>query len=104
MKDCKDKGEKTYKPWSKKSCYNCGKSGHFIANRPYVKDDDREEKKEKKEHKDYGKNKKFFNKKTHGWETHIGNEWDSNDESSSDDDGVKTITINKSSLFPKMKN
>lgn len=58
MKDWKGRGKKTYKPWLKKSWYNYGKSGHFITNCSYSKNDDREE----KEKKIYGKNKKFYEK------------------------------------------
>jgi hypothetical protein len=47
------------------------------------------------------KNKKFFNKKK-GGESHIGKEWDSNDESSSNDEGVTALAFNKSSLSPKL--
>lgn len=45
-----------------------------------------EEKKEIKEKKRYERNKWFFNNKK-GGETYIGKEWDSDDKSSSDDEG-----------------
>lgn len=97
MKDRKDKGEKTYKPWSKKSCLNHGKSGHFIANYPNKNNDTEEDKKQKENFTKY----KFSNKKK-GCEVHIGKEWDSNDESSSDNEGITALAFNKSLLFPKL--
>jgi hypothetical protein len=48
MKSSKFKGKKNDKSRSKKSCYNYGKSGHFIVSCPYNKNDVREEKKETK--------------------------------------------------------
>jgi hypothetical protein len=91
--------DKDYKPQGKISCFNCSKTGHFIANCPYSKDHDREEKKEKKEKK-YEKNKMFFKMK--GVEAHIRKEWDLDDESFSDNEGVATLAFNKSYLFPKV--
>ena len=85
----------------KRSCYNCGKSGYFIANCPYEKKDEEEGKKEKK--KSFKKNEKFFKKKIKG-EAYLGKEWDSNDENSdSDDEHVATLAFNKISLFPNLK-
>jgi hypothetical protein len=56
----------------KRNCYNCGKSGHFIANCPYEKKEDKEEKrKDNKEKKYFTKDKKFFKKKQSG-EAHLG--------------------------------
>jgi hypothetical protein len=49
---------KDYKPRSKRVCYRCGKSGHFIAKCPYSRESDRDEdKKGKKEKKRYYKKK-----------------------------------------------
>jgi hypothetical protein len=54
--------------------------------------------KKKKKEKNYKKDK-HYKKKTYG-ETHIGKEWDSDDETSnSDSDGVATIAIKGSSSF-----
>jgi hypothetical protein len=73
----------------KRSCFKCGKVGHFIANCP---DNDSDQDQEKKREK-----KKTY-KKAKG-EAHLGKEWDSNC-SSSDDEGLAASAFNKSSLFP----
>jgi hypothetical protein len=39
----KQRKGKDYKPRSKRVCYRCGKSGHFIAKCPYTSDCDRDE-------------------------------------------------------------
>jgi hypothetical protein len=44
----KQKKGKDYKPRSKRVCYRCGKSGHFIAKCPYASDSDRDEDKKPK--------------------------------------------------------
>jgi hypothetical protein len=73
----------------KRSCFKCGKIGHFIANCP-DNDSDQEQ----------GKNGKRENKKAKV-EAHLGKEWDSNCSSSdSDDEGLATTAFNKSTLFP----
>jgi hypothetical protein len=75
----------------KRSCFKCGKIGHFIANCP---DNDSDQDQEKKREK-----KKTY-KKAKG-EAHLGKEWDSDCSSSdSDDEGLAASTFNKSSLFP----
>jgi hypothetical protein len=56
----KQRKGKDYKPRSKKVCYRCGKSGHFIAKCPYMSDsdtDDDKEGKRKMEKKRYYKKK-----------------------------------------------
>jgi hypothetical protein len=77
----------------KRSCFKCGKTGHFIAQCP---DNDNDQKQEK-----YGKReKKKVYKKAKG-EAHLGKEWDSDCSSSdSDDEGLAASAFNKSSLFP----
>jgi hypothetical protein len=93
----KQRKGKDYKPRSKRVCYGCGKSGHYIAKCPYTSDSDRDDdKKGKKMEK-----KKYYNKK--GGEAHIGREWDS-DESSTDssDEDAANIAINKGLLFPNV--
>lgn len=95
MRARKDKGN-DYKPRAKKNCHNYGKTNHFIANCPYSKNDDKEQKKERQ----YEKNKKFFKKK--GCKAHIRKEWDLNDESSPNNEVVATLTFNNSSIFPKV--
>jgi hypothetical protein len=91
------KGRKEYpnksKANGKRSCFKCGKTGHFIANCPDNDSDQRQEKSGKRE-------KKKAYKKAKG-EAHLGKEWDSDCSSSdSDDEGLATSAFNKSSLFP----
>jgi hypothetical protein len=61
---------KDYKPNSKRVCYMCGKSGHFIAKCPYTIDSDRDE--DKKGKKKMEKKKKYYKRK--GGEAHMGRE------------------------------
>jgi hypothetical protein len=75
----------------KRSCFKCGKIGHFIANCP---DNDSDQEQEKKREK-----KKAY-KKAKG-EAHLGKEWDSDCSSSdSDNEGLAASAFNKLSLFP----
>jgi hypothetical protein len=89
----KDKDKIKTKMTSKRSCFGCGKEGHFIAECPNIKVRRRDT------------NKSDKNKKKEVGEAHLGEEWDSNDDSSDSDDevGLATISIgepiNKSSLF-----
>jgi hypothetical protein len=98
------------KSTTKRICYNYGKYGHFIANCPFERRDDDDDKKKSKFYKkdnDYKKSDKPYKKKSYD-EVHIGQEWESNDESSnSDSDGVTIVTIkgtssSNKSLFPKL--
>jgi hypothetical protein len=94
----KQRRGKDYKPRSKIVCYQCGKSGHFIAKCPYCSESDRDEdNKGKKE-----ENKKYCKKK--GDEAHMGREWDSDERStdSSSDEDAADITVNKGLLFPNV--
>jgi hypothetical protein len=79
---------------SKKVCYQCGRSDHFIAKCPIssesVRDDDKKGKKKEK--------KRYYKKK--GGDAHICREWDS-DESSTDEDATN-IAVNKGLLFPNV--
>jgi hypothetical protein len=88
----KQRRGKNYKSHSKKVCYQCGKSGHFIAKCPISSESDRDDDKEKKEKKRYYKKK--------GSDAHICWEWDS-DESSTDEDAAN-IAVNKGLLFPNV--
>src|SRR5687767_9840222 len=75
----------------KRSCFKCGKIGHFIANCP--KNDSDQEQENKRE-------KKKAYKKAKG-EAHLGKEWDSDCSSSdSDNEGLAATAFNKSALFP----
>jgi hypothetical protein len=76
----------------KRSCFKCGKIGHFIANCPDNDSDQEQGKSRKWEKKTY--------KKVKG-EAHLGKEWDSDCSSSdSDNEGLAATAFNKSSLFP----
>jgi hypothetical protein len=88
---------KDKKPRSKRVCYRCGKSGHFIAKCPYTSDSDRDEDmKGKKMEK-----KRYYKKK--GGEAHMGREWDF-DESFTDssDEDAANIAINQGLSFPNV--
>jgi hypothetical protein len=93
----KQKRGKDYKSRSKKVCYRCGKSGHFIDKCPIssesYRDDDKKGKKKEK--------KRYYKKK--GGDAHICREWDF-DESSTDssDEDPANITVNKGILFPNV--
>jgi hypothetical protein len=51
-------------------CYNCGKNEHFIAQYPYERKEEDNEKKKKLD-KGYKKDKKFTKKKPYG-QAHVG--------------------------------
>jgi hypothetical protein len=80
----------------KRSCFKCGKSGHFIAQCHDNDNDQAQEKKGKKERKkNYRKAK---------GEVHIDKEWDSDYSSSdSDDEGLAASAFDKSSLYPNKR-
>jgi hypothetical protein len=90
-------------------CYNCGKNEHFIAQCPYKRreDDENNNKKKDKTYTNDKKDRNYYKNKSYG-EAHIGQEWDSNDESfDSDSEDMTTIVINKKSstsksLFPNL--
>jgi hypothetical protein len=93
----KQRRRKDYKPRSKRVCYKCGKSGHFIAKCPMSSDSDRgDDKRGKKKEK-----KKYYKRK--GGDAHVCREWDS-DESSTDssNEDAANITVNKGLLFPNI--
>jgi hypothetical protein len=74
------KGDRKEKTRSKRVCYNCGKNGYFIAQCLYERKDEGNDKKMKIE-KSYKMDKKFTKKKSYG-QAHVGQEWNSSDESS----------------------
>jgi hypothetical protein len=91
------KGRKEYpnknKTRGKRSCFKCGKTGHFIAN---CLDNDSDQGQEKN-----GKKEKKKNYRKAKGEAHLGKEWDSDCSSSDyDDEGLAASASNKSSLFP----
>jgi hypothetical protein len=93
----KQRRGKDYKSRSKKVCYWCGKSDHFIAKCPISSGSDRDDDKKGKK-----KEKRYYKKK--GGDAHICREWDSNEsftDSSSDEDAAN-IAINKGLLFPNV--
>jgi hypothetical protein len=94
----KQRKGKDYKPRSKRVCYKCGKSSHFITKCPYSSDSDRDDDKKGKKKMD---KKRYYKKK--GGKAHMGWEWDS-DESSTDssDEDAANITVNKDLLFPNV--
>jgi hypothetical protein len=100
------KGDRKEKPRSKRVCYNCGKNWCFIAQCPYERKEEYNDKR-KKFDKDYKKNKKYTKKKPY-CQAHVGQEWNSSDESSeSESDDLATIAIkgkasSSKSLFPKL--
>jgi hypothetical protein len=91
------KGRKEYpnknKTKGKRSCFKCGKTGHFIAQCP---DNDNDQGQEKN-----GKREKKKNYRKAKGKAHLGKKCDS-DCSSSDceDEGLAASAFNKSSLFP----
>jgi hypothetical protein len=91
----KQKRGMDYKSRSKKVCYWCGKSGHFIAKCPISSESDRDEDKKGKKNE-----KKRHYKKKGG----ICREWDSNENStdSSSDEDATNIAVNKGLLFPNV--
>jgi hypothetical protein len=91
------KGRKEYpnknKTRGKRSCFKCGKTGHFIAQCP---DNDNDQGQEK-----HGKREKKKNYRKAKGEAYLGKEWDSECSSSdSDDEGLAASAFDKSSLFP----
>jgi hypothetical protein len=91
---------KDYKLCSRRVCYRCGKSGHFIAKCPYTSDRDRDDDKKGKKKME---KKRYYNKKM-GGEAHKGRECDS-DKSSTDSFSNKdaaNIAVKKGLLFPNV--
>jgi hypothetical protein len=95
----KQRKGKDYKPRSKRVCYRCGKSVHFIVKCPYTSDSDRDDDKKGKKMME---KKRYYEKK--GGEVHMGREWDSDESStdSSSDKDAANIAINKGLLFPNV--
>jgi hypothetical protein len=93
LKGCKEYPNKN-KTRGKRSCFKCGKIGHFIAQCPDNENDQAQERHGKKE-----KKKKNYSKAK--GEAHLGKEWDSDCSSSdSNDEGLAASAFDKSSLFP----
>jgi hypothetical protein len=89
----KQRRGKDHKSRSKRVCYRCGKSGHFIAKCPISSESDRDEDKKGKKEK-----KRYYKKE--GGDAHICREWDSDESSTdSDDEDAANIVVNKGLLF-----
>ncbi|CAN6233548.1 unnamed protein product [Urochloa humidicola] len=74
--------EKSKERPSKRPCYECGETGHFMADCPNKKNKDNDEKKE-----NHNKNNRSnIHKKSQKGKAHIGEEWCSNDSSTDSDD------------------
>jgi hypothetical protein len=90
------KVDKKLKTTTKRICYNCGKHGHCIANYPFERRDDGDDKKKYKPYKKdkgYKRSNKPYKRNSYG-DAHIEQEWESKDESSNfDSDGVATVAI-----------
>jgi hypothetical protein len=93
----KQRRGKNYKSHSKKVCYRCGKSGHFITKCPISSESDRDDdKKGKKKEK-----KRYYKKK--GGDARNCREWDSDESSTgSSDEDATNIAVNKGLLFPNV--
>jgi hypothetical protein len=94
----KQRRGKDYKPRSKRVCYKCGKTSHFIAKCPMTNGSDRDnDKKGKKKEKT-----RYYKKK--GGDAHVCWEWDSDESStdSSSDEDAANIAVNKELLFPNV--
>jgi hypothetical protein len=76
---------------SSKPCFGCKKIGHFIA-------DCSKEKKKNKDTKESSSKRDKPRYKTRAGEAHFGQEWDSNEESNSDNENIATMTFKTSSL------
>jgi hypothetical protein len=94
----KQRKGKDYKPRSKRVCYRCGLSGHFIAKCTHTSDSDRDDDKKGKTKME----KRRYYKKD--GEAHMGREWDSDESStnSSSNENAANIAINKGLLFPNV--
>jgi hypothetical protein len=83
----------------KRKCYNCSSTNHLIIECPYENKEDKKDK--KKAHKK--DDKTHHKKKNYAGQAHIGHQWDSNDDSSSEEETRKVATIaTKNSSSPKL--
>jgi hypothetical protein len=74
----------------KRTCYNCGSTEHFIADCPNKKRENKNDKGKGSYKKDQKPHHKRMN---YSGEVHIGHEWNSGDESSSEEEGKKVATV-----------
>jgi hypothetical protein len=84
----------------KRACYQCGKIVHIIVDCPNKKDQEGQMEYKKDKYNKGEKSKGHYKKKKYG-QAHIGEEWDSGEESSSlDEEGVASIAIQRSTSTP----
>jgi hypothetical protein len=96
------KNDKYQRKGKKRACYECGQTGHFIADGPNKKEQDAK--------KDYKRDKlkkggKGYFKKKYG-QAHIGEEWNSDEESSSseEEEEVANVAIQSTSTSQLLTN
>jgi hypothetical protein len=85
----------------KRACNECGKSGHFIADCRDKKDQEGKEEYKKDKYNKGEKSKVHYKKKKCG-QAHIGEEWNSDEESSSSGEGVASVAIHQSTSTPRL--